>query len=333
MTFGCLNVNGLKGRLFYPEFIELINDYDVLCVCDTHLDNADLVDIENYTFFSKNRSQSYKRKSGGIGIYVKNTLVKYFSLVENVSEYVLWMSICKDFTKTDENSILGVIYIPPENSRFLTEEQFTILENEISEKCINNKYVYLTGDTNSRVGSMSDYVPSDPHLDNIFDIDYDIRSTLDKHKILESLSVNPKRKAQDNKTNTNGFKLLDICKNNNLFFLNGRMFLDKNMDSFTFRGKSTSDYVMASADCFTEIAHFEIIETDRLFSDGHSLLSWHVRICKESLNPSENQIIQIRPNWVPNMHVDFYNNLNQEKIHNISSQLNTITRNYRFHHA
>ena len=101
------------------------------------------------------------------------------------------------------------------------------------------------------------------------------------------------------------------------------MFLDKNIGSFTFRGKSTIDYVMARADCFTEIAHFEIIETDRLFSDGHSLLSWYVRICKESLNPSENQMTKIRPNWVTDMHVDFCNNLNQEKIHNISSQLNT----------
>ena len=71
-------------------------------------------------------------------MYVNDTLVKYLSLVENDSEYVLWISICKDLTKTDENSILGVIYIPPENSRFLTEEQFTILEHEVSEKCTNN---------------------------------------------------------------------------------------------------------------------------------------------------------------------------------------------------
>ena len=110
---------------------------------------------------------------------------------------------------------------------------------------------------------MNNYIPSDPHLENIFDIDYDIRQTLDKHKILENFSVNLKRKAQDNKTNTNGFRLLDIYKNNNLFFLNGRMFLDKNIGSFTYRGKLTIDYVMASADCFTEISHFEIIETDR----------------------------------------------------------------------
>ena len=82
------------------------------------------------------------------------------------------------------------------SSRFLTEEQFTILENEISEKSINNKYVYLAGDTNSRVASMNDYVPSDPHLDNIFDVDYDIRSTLDKHKILESLSQSEKESSR-----------------------------------------------------------------------------------------------------------------------------------------
>ena len=53
----CLNVNGLKKRLNYPDFVESISNYDVFCACETHLDNTDIVNI-NYYVFSLNTGQS-----------------------------------------------------------------------------------------------------------------------------------------------------------------------------------------------------------------------------------------------------------------------------------
>ena len=70
----CLNVSGLKQKLLIPEFTVNINSYDLFCVTETHLDNTDIVDIEGYTYFSKNREQRYLRKSGGIGVYVKKCI-------------------------------------------------------------------------------------------------------------------------------------------------------------------------------------------------------------------------------------------------------------------
>ena len=112
----------------------------------------------------------YKRKSGGIGMYVRSTIAKHFEVIQNESDYILWISISKQFTDYDENIVLGIMYIPPENSRFLNEEQ----DNKIANKCYSNKYVYLVGDTNCRVGSMRDFVMSDPHLNDTFRIDFDL---------------------------------------------------------------------------------------------------------------------------------------------------------------
>ena len=35
-------------KLNYPDLIDFVNNYDVFCVLETHLDSTDLVDIENF---------------------------------------------------------------------------------------------------------------------------------------------------------------------------------------------------------------------------------------------------------------------------------------------
>ena len=80
------------------------------------------------------------------------------------------------------------------------------------------------------------------------------------------------RTSCDQSSNNIGFKLLDICKNNNLFILNGRMGSDKDKGNFTFRHTSVIDYILASVESLKLLNDFDIIETDPIFSDGHSLL-------------------------------------------------------------
>ena len=109
------------------------------------------------------------------------------------SEYDLWISISKKFTSLDENLILCTLYIPPENSRFLNEEHYSLLENEISSICAEYKHIYLAGDTNSRVGTMSDFLRPDPHLNEIVEKDDDTQIYLHKYKTLEDLSFNLER--------------------------------------------------------------------------------------------------------------------------------------------
>jgi hypothetical protein len=48
------------------------------------------------------------------------------------------------------------------------------------------------------------------------------------------------RKSQDRKINSHGLRLIDICRNNNMFILNGRIGNDQN-GAFTFKHKSVID--------------------------------------------------------------------------------------------
>ena len=80
------------------------------------------------------------------------------------------------------------------------------------------------------------------------------------------------RKSLDQTTNNIGFKLLDICKNNNLFILNGRTGKDKHRCNLTFRHSSVFDRTLASVDSLELLKYFDIIVTDLIFSDEHSTL-------------------------------------------------------------
>ena len=51
-------------------------------------------------------------------------------------------------------------------------------------------------------------------------------------------SVNYQKSVQDKVINNEGNKLIDICKSNNLFILNGRCGTDKNIGAMTFRNLS-----------------------------------------------------------------------------------------------
>lgn len=55
IQFGCLNVCGLKQRLNYPEFVDFVNSFDVVCVSETHLDSFDIVIYRlNFSFKTQN---------------------------------------------------------------------------------------------------------------------------------------------------------------------------------------------------------------------------------------------------------------------------------------
>ena len=74
--------------------------------------------------------------------------------------------------------------------------------------------------------------------------------------------------------NNSGQRLIDICKTHNMFILNGSFGQDRAM---TFRKTSVIDYSIVSSNTFDILSDFRIIEVDRLFSDGHSLLRVDLR--------------------------------------------------------
>ena len=81
--------------------------------------------------------------------------------------------------------------------------------------CSQSSYVCLTGDMNARAGVLCDYVLADPLIADEMDFDEDISNFYNQAELLATLNINQNRVSQDMKTNNNGYKLIDICRNNN----------------------------------------------------------------------------------------------------------------------
>ena len=75
-TFNVLTLNccGIRTKLNYSEFHELVNDLDVLCLVETKTDDLDEIIIPGFITKFKNRKAFANRKSGGIMLAFKQKL-------------------------------------------------------------------------------------------------------------------------------------------------------------------------------------------------------------------------------------------------------------------
>lgn len=108
LLFGTKNVCGLERRLHYPEVLNIIDSYDIVCIVETKLDNTDVISVPGYTFLSQHRKQRVHRKSGGIDILYKDSLCSKVKLLETDSDYILWVQIDKQLFNIEENMLWGI---------------------------------------------------------------------------------------------------------------------------------------------------------------------------------------------------------------------------------
>ena len=131
LKFATLNVCGLKPRLNYPDFTDYLSNYDILCLAETKLDQTDIVSLPGFECISQPREELFFRRSGGIAVFVKNKFSEYCTYQPSESDYIMWMCIDKRLTDSDENMYLGIVYVPPSQSRFYNDDELSKLENEM----------------------------------------------------------------------------------------------------------------------------------------------------------------------------------------------------------
>ena len=212
-----LNCCGLVQKLNYPEFKDLILDYDFICLQETKTDDVDEIELEGYKFVMKNRRKYGRIKSGGIAFAYREEYERYISVHESESKFILWVEISKELTKQEENLFIGVVYIPPESSRYSSRDAFNEIEDEILEIMVRNKFVLLAGDFNSRTGDCADF-----HDPNDFSNEFSSDIFGDLHFDLLNLSdygISQCRKNSD--SNVFGKLILQMCKSMNLFIAIG----------------------------------------------------------------------------------------------------------------
>ena len=116
--------------------------------------------------------------------------MNHVQILENECEFVLWVKIDGKVFNLEQPVIFGTIYIPPEYTRYSSNEAFNQIEHELHFISTNSKYVGLIGDFNSRTGEDDDYVNVNfEHGDNNID------EFIENHPgNLENLNIPLKRK-------------------------------------------------------------------------------------------------------------------------------------------
>ncbi|MCU7800877.1 MAG: reverse transcriptase family protein [gamma proteobacterium symbiont of Lucinoma myriamae] len=276
------------------------------------------------------------RKSGGIGVFVKSTIASYVTQIDSDSDFVMWFKLDKSAFNTDEDIYFGSVYVPPSVSRFNNPDEIAMFEVEISRMCICHKYVHLMGDFNARTYNKTDFVDADDFFSKHFEYDDELLEICNISDVLDQLQLSRVRTTNDIVFNSEGNKLLDICKSNNLVILNGRCGDDKSVGAMTFRNCSLIDYSIATYQSLFHVVNFHIYDVDSLFSDGHSLLETELNFNCSLRNESNSKYKQkqSKPTWKPEKKIDFVNNLDRNKLqdlHNFmsnkNSNLNSISKN------
>ena len=262
-----LNVCGLKAKLLSKDFENFIKDYDVIALTETKLDQLD--DLSNYfdgyNFMHKNRKFA-KHASGGVALLVKRSIYKYFKSVHSENDWSLWFHIDKELF--GQEILIGVVYIPPESSRYSSVEMFEEIESHVIASSKENTSVCILGDFNARCGNLCEVLSFDQ---NVIDLENEfIMKQIMHEQMLLELGHNLNRLSSDKICNNYGYRLIDMCKYLGLLIANGRCGKDGINSRTTCSDVSTIDLVICTPDILCKIVEFEIMPFCNLLSDKHN---------------------------------------------------------------
>ena len=123
-----LKIVSVNIRSLYSSLNELtarFKDYDIICCCETWLNNSftdQMIQIEGFEIFRLDReygnilNKEHKlKRGGGLIIYVKKNLSQFTQIIPQASHVSrnieqLWIKITKPNVR---KQLLGVVYRPP----------------------------------------------------------------------------------------------------------------------------------------------------------------------------------------------------------------------------
>ena len=122
LKFCVWNVQGLASKrhnkLNDPEFLNIINSYDIILCTETWTNNGTDIDINGYKNISLHRARRprSKRDSGGIIIYYRQYLEPYIRLCKKVEDCILWFRISHELLRCDKDILICTAYVIPSSS-------------------------------------------------------------------------------------------------------------------------------------------------------------------------------------------------------------------------
>jgi exonuclease III len=273
------NVEGLTSdKKQTIDFVDFLCEYDIICLSESWTNSNSKIDIAGYSnpihSFRKYQNRRAKRSSGGLIVYIKNSIRKGVTLERNTIDCIIWIKLDKVFFNMDDNVFICFTYIAPESSPvhniynvdiFIQLEQDILLFNDRGK-------IFLAGDLNCRTGSKPDYIQFDRNIgdDEVITVD----------------TPTP-RISRDSTSNRFGDCLLDMCKATNQLIVNGRWSGDGgHFTCMTHNGTSVVDYLLTHRNNFDLLAHFAVGEF--LPFSNHAPLSFSLKVSTVCRNVNGN---------------------------------------------
>ena len=168
------NINGLTRKLADPDFISLINNYDLIFLTETWLSkrshvNLNVKDFDSvHLFRNKSKTTRRGRFTGGISVYFRKHLKRYPSFVEKNQNGIIVVKLAEKLFDCKQDVYIFCTYIPPNISNVIRDQDFNFFEQleTLLEKYEPFGKCFCIGDFNARTSNESDVIDPNPYIDH-----------------------------------------------------------------------------------------------------------------------------------------------------------------------
>ena len=298
------NIEGLtEAKQSCEQFTNFLSQYHVICLSETWTNKQSQIKLSGYSnpihSYRRLQNRKAKRSSGGIIIYIKDSIRKGVKLIRNNIDCLIWLKFDKTFFQIRNDLYLGMTYVAPENSsvhNFYETDIFQTIQDDVT--FFQDKgSVFLLGDLNCRTSIKSDFIENDRHIPSR-DVNTEIDTPLQRYSM-------------DRGTNRFGENLLELCKAVNMRIVNGRLHKDRSigrMTCYTHNGESVVDYVLTSQINFNIISDFEI--GDFMEYSNHAPVSLSIKTFTDIQSDVKHEHTSY--NWKPEYKDAFINDITRD---------------------
>ena len=250
------NVQELRSKLNDSDFIQFVNEHEIIGIYETWIINYDYVidKLKNFIcYYVPGRKYTKQgRAGGGILVLVAKRIANFVKCIDK-SGIAIYVNIDKYLCNMHNDLVLVFAYIPPEGSPFYnsaeSKDGIDLLLGEITGiQCGRLGDVILMGDLNARTGVCKEFIENDTmrYVDEGF----------------ENNSFDLPRFSKDETVNKFGRSLISFCKILDVYIANGRRGTDEKVGDFTCltqSGCSVVDYCILPYPLLNTIMGFDIV--------------------------------------------------------------------------
>jgi len=323
------NIDGVKYKIGNASYSKLDDDeninelsqHDILLFVETHSSHKDQLDMDGYRAVKNVRpkSKTSNKFYGGLAILTKHSIRKGIKYLPITSTEFMWIKLDQTFFNIEKDLYICLAYCNPSSSSFTPPEGdiFELIENKVAEYSKLGD-VLICGDFNARTNTDPDYCLFESELSEHLDMPTPFISDVPMHRSnIDKSSVD-----------SNGKKMLDLCKSTSLRILNGRCLGDSfgSNTCYSHTGTpSTIDYMLASQRVLDNVNTFSVsnVPVDSI----HCKLSLNLHTQPYNMNNEENETILNydipKYKWKDGDDLKVFNKFNSQQINTlIDSALN-----------